>query len=145
MRMSIPSCLLFSIPAFLAGHPDAHARRVAPGAGVPQRQAEELRVLREKLREMKGQLIDTGRARYVADLKGLQRRYAGHPVAPDILLALGEVHEDSPGKAIQYYARAARHAAGDRWAMTQQRALQRLARVYEGQRQYRKAVEALKK
>jgi hypothetical protein len=93
---------------------------------------------------MKGRLIDTGRARYVAGLKGLLQRYANHPVAPDVLVALGEVHEDSAGKAIRYYTQAARHAAGDRWAFAQQRALQRLARVHEGQGQYRKAVEVLR-
>ncbi len=81
---------------------------------------------------------------YQKRLQNILKQFKGHAAESSILIALGELNENSPKKAIKYYEEAAKGPVpSGEWNFEQQLAWQKLAEMYEKNKQFKEAVKAL--
>ena len=81
---------------------------------------------------------------YEKRLQNMLSRFKGHAAESYILIALGELNENSTKKAIKYFEEATKCIVqSDEWDFQKQIAWQKIAEIYEKNRQFQEAVKAL--
>jgi TPR repeat protein len=82
---------------------------------------------------------------YNKRLQNILKQFRGHAAESSILIAIGELNENSPKKAIKYYKEAAKGTVpSGEWNFEQQSACQKLAEMYEKKKQFKQAVNGVK-
>ena len=110
-----------------------------------QRQEFTRRILSEQI-QLKQQAADYSRDGMIAYLEEILPHWENHSSRNAILLLLAELHSDDTEKSLKYYKRVATDRSAppaDRWEMDIQEAWKAIARIYEAQEEYGKAIEAV--
>ncbi len=110
-----------------------------------QRQEFTRRILSEQIR-LKQQATDYSRDDMIDYLEEILPHWENHSGRNAILLLLAGLHSDDTEKSFKYYKRVATDRSAppaDRWGMDIQEAWKAIARIYEAQEEYGKAIEAV--